>query len=190
VHARARVLEQELALGAADPFLPPRGGYRPLPYFFLTTHSLFFRPSRFFLAARQVRRRYSTTLPASLAMRPRRQRWRSQVRASAGRSAQRAPPVIFLKDLSEGEARGEGGAGAEYGGAEGSPRREGIPRTREAGRPLETPRACFARILLPWTVVLLSKKNSPTRAILLKDDSPSSLFGHFANISHLSRYWE
>lgn len=44
--------------------------------------------------------------------------------------AQRAPPVIFLKDLDGGKhERGRGGE------AQSSLRREGIPRTREEGRP-------------------------------------------------------
>lgn len=73
---------------------------------------------------------------------------RGQVRCEpAPNEAQRAPPVIFLKDLSTG---GRSGKRAGYGGAEGSLRREGIPRTREAGRPraaaaapLENPSSLF-----------------------------------------------
>lgn len=62
---------RELVLGAADPFLPPRRRYRPLPYFFFTTHSRFFclSFSSSLLSGRSVAAQYSTTLPASSAIR-------------------------------------------------------------------------------------------------------------------------
>lgn len=73
---------------------------------------------------------------------PRRQRGKIRCERAPKR-AQRAPPVIFLKDLS---TRGKESAGSRGGGF--SLRREGIPRTREAGRPpllppLENPSSLF-----------------------------------------------
>lgn len=150
----------------------PREGCCSLPYFFFTTHSLFLSSSPPLLSLAgppphsiQRRCRASSAIPGRGVS-------RGQVRCEpAPNEAQRAPPVIFLKDLSTG---GRSGKRAGYGGAEGSLRREGIPRTREAGRPRcrrsKTPRACFARILLRSDVVLFSR-NLPTRE--------SSLQGRF-----------
>lgn len=129
-----------------------------------------------FLSGRSAAAQYSTTLPASSAIRAaaRRQPWPSQVRASAERSTACAAGDLPERSLDGGKI-GEKRAG--YGGAEGSLRREGIPRTREAGRPRcrrsKTPRACFARILLRSAVVLFSR-NLPTWVLFKDDSSPLS----------------
>jgi len=111
---------------------------------------------------------------------PRRQRWRSQVRASAERSAACAAGDLPERSLDGGEVRGAGRAG--HGGAEGSRRREGIPRTRAAERlrtaaaqkPLEPVLREFfyAR---PW----FSSRGTCRRDSLLKDDSSSCSYREY-----------
>lgn len=114
----------------------PREGCCSHPYFFFTTHSL----PRLFFSLWQIRRRaarYSTTLPASSAIRGRGVS-RGQVRCEpVPNEAQRAPPVIFLKDLSTGGRSGQRVLS--------TPRRDS---SHEGGRkaalpPLENPSSLF-----------------------------------------------
>lgn len=80
---------------------------RPLPYFFFTTHSLFFCLSFFFSPVRQVRRRTVFNDVPGIIRDTGRGVSVGEVRCEpAPNEAQRAPPVIFLKDLSEGEKCG------------------------------------------------------------------------------------
>lgn len=149
----------------------PAKGAAPLhPYFFFTTHSLSLSLS----FSPQIRRRarYSTMLPASFAI-PSRGVSVGEVRCEpAPNEAQRAPPVIFLKDLSTagkyGEPSGRGTAGQRVlDAAKGF-----LARGRQEGRalpPLRNPSSLFCAN--SSTLDRGSLLEELADVILLKDDS-------------------